>query len=171
MRSQSGRDEATCAVYKYTFPSVVTLNRFCRIHQIQTRWKILLSRISRFNVQSSRKFMQFDVNSPERKTKADWNTEVASTAEKRQKIGSNIQNVSKITLQQHRIPSPEVSVTKTKVSPVQSTFEVALSANTSESNQKPDHVSMILIAVKEKLVSWRNSLRCNDIPSYTSLIQ
>jgi hypothetical protein len=115
--------------------------------------------------------MQFDVTSPERKTKADWNTEVASTAEKRQKIGSNIQNVSKITLQQHRIPSPEVSVTKTKVSPVQSTFEVALSANTSESNQKPDHVSMILIAVKEKLVSWRNSLRCNDIPSYTSLIQ
>ena len=105
--------------------------------------------------------MEFDVTSRERKNKADWDVETGSTAQKRQRIVSplkisNIQNVSKITLQQHRLPSPEVSITKTKVSLVQSSFEVVLNGKSSErkkaTNQTAGHYNMILIVVKEKLV-------------------
>ena len=98
--------------------------------------------------------MQFDVSSHERKTKADWDVEPGSTSEKRQRVisplkFSNIQKVSKKTLQQQRVPLQKVY--KTAVSSVQSSLEVTLNGSSPES-KKLGYVNVILIAVKEKLV-------------------
>jgi hypothetical protein len=103
--------------------------------------------------------MQFDFTSHERKTKADWNIEPGTSPEKRQRVVSplkvsSIQKVSKKTLQQQRVPSPEVSITKATVSHVQSSVEVTLQGTkTKRTKQNAGNVSVVLLAVKEKLVS------------------
>ena len=103
--------------------------------------------------------MYFDGTPSERKTKAVWEVESSSTPEKRQKIlsplkFSNIQKVSKKTLQQQRVTPPEVSITATTMTPVQSSLEVTLSSPGDKSiSQTAGHVSVFLISVKEKMVS------------------
>lgn len=129
----------------------------CRIHQIQTRWKILLSRVSRFNVQSSKLFLHFDVPSHERKTKADWDARQEPSSGKRQKVASplkfsNIQRVSKTSLQQQQVaPASEVAVKRSTVSPVHSSLEMTLIESSSVNSQR-NYIHVILVTVQENLV-------------------
>lgn len=104
--------------------------------------------------------MHFDVTSPVRKTKAGRVGEMDPGAEKRQKVMSplkfsNIQKVSKKSLQPQRVPSPGVSPTKTVVSPVQSSLVMTLNGSPSgvkESDRRFGHINVIFVAVKERLV-------------------
>ena len=104
--------------------------------------------------------MHFDVPSSVRKTKASQDVEMDPAAKKRQKVlsplkFSNIQKVSKKSLQQQRVPSPGVSPTKTAVSPVQSSPVMTLNGSPSgvkESGRRLGHINVIFIAVKKKLV-------------------
>lgn len=92
--------------------------------------------------------MHFEATSREKIAKPNL------TPEKRQMAGSPLSSVEKVprrSLHQQRIHSPEVSITTTKVSPVQSSLEVTVGeANMPE--QKLSHVSMMLVNVRDYLV-------------------
>ena len=107
-------------------------------------------------MQSSKQFLHFDITSSVRKTKADRDVELGSSAEKRQKVMSplkfsGIQKVSKKTLQQQRVPSPEVSPTKITASLVYSSLVMTLNGSPREGTRS--NINVILIAVKKRLVS------------------
>ncbi|XP_046858231.1 microtubule-actin cross-linking factor 1-like isoform X2 [Xenia sp. Carnegie-2017] len=93
-----------------------------RIHQIQSRWKVLLERISLFNNHSSLKqfYLKFHA-------KTELNIDRV-TLEKRSKTDSTfifpiVKKVSKTTLHKQNLPSPESPITKTTVSGVQAFYD------------------------------------------------